>query len=175
MAYTRKSEKLINITIGAVIGVVLTVIILLYVLQQGEYKKQEVNANVLGEEIIKTKDNNKFQNTESNSNEQEIPNANAIFENDTRIQDYDMIRLPSNLKGSDYIDVRIKRITGEDYIVLAKKEVLEVEGGVIWLKINNTERQKMNRAIVETVNDKSSIYATVYIDKDKQATPDVNY
>lgn len=39
-----------------------------------------------------------------------------------RIQEYNMIVLPSQLKNGDYVDIRLSLPNGQDYIVLAKRE-----------------------------------------------------
>ena len=64
-----------------------------------------------------------------------------------RIQEYNMIALPSNLKNGDHIDIRLTMPTGQDYIVLAKKEVEGTTDTGLWLKVNEQEILTMNNAL----------------------------
>ena len=43
--------------------------------------------------------------------------------NDLRIQEYNMLRLSSQIAAEDYIDIRFRMPSGEDYIVVSKKKV----------------------------------------------------
>ena len=42
---------------------------------------------------------------------------------DQRIQEYNMIILPSELRNGDYVDIRVRFPKGQDYIVVAKKKI----------------------------------------------------
>lgn len=80
-----------------------------------------------------------------------------------RIQEYNMIVLPSQLKNGDYVDIRLSLPTGQDYIVLAKKKVLGTTQTGLWLKLDETEILMMNNAIVESyIIPGSKLYATQY-------------
>ena len=58
---------------------------------------------------------------------------------DQRIQEYNMITLPSQLKNGQYIDIRYKLPSGADYIVASKKKVLQCTADTIWLKVDEAE------------------------------------
>lgn len=91
-----------------------------------------------------------------------------------RIQEFNMIVLPSQLTNGDYIDIRIALPSGQDYIVLSKKKVLGTTSTAIWLKLTEDELLTMNSAIVEsyTING-SKLYAIEYVEPGRQeeATP----
>lgn len=93
---------------------------------------------------------------------------------DQRIQEYNMIILPSQLVNGDYIDVRFSLPSGVDYIVLAKKKVLQCTSNTIWLKLTEEEILTLNNAIVEAYQATGSkLYANVYVEAGLQeaATP----
>lgn len=78
--------------------------------------------------------------------------------NDLRKVEYNMIVLPSQIETGDYIDIRLSLPTGQDYIVVSKKEVEipQISGvdaeNTIWLKLTEDEILAMNNAIVESYN-----------------------
>ena len=76
--------------------------------------------------------------------------------NDLRKVEYNVLVLPSQLETGEYIDVRLSLPTGQDYIVVSKKqvEVPQINGvdseDTIWLKLTEDEIITMNSAIVDT-------------------------
>ena len=99
---------------------------------------------------------------------------------DVRRQEYNSFVLPMDLATGDYIDIRFMLPTGQDYIVISKKEV-EVPniGGVdsadtIWLKVGEDEILTISSAIVDAFRiEGSKLYATKYTEAgmQKAATP----
>ena len=86
-----------------------------------------------------------------------------------RIQEYNMIILPSSLKNGDHVDIRLTMPTGQDYIVLSKKEVLGTTETGLWLKLSQDEILTINNAIVESyVLPGSKLYALQYIEAGMQ-------
>ena len=84
---------------------------------------------------------------------------------DQRIQEYNMIVLPSQLVNGDYIDIRFSLPSGVDFIVLSKKKVLQCNNDTIWLKLREEEILTLNNAIVEAYQAAGSkLYATTYIE-----------
>lgn len=99
---------------------------------------------------------------------------------DLRTQEYNMLKLSSQVQTGDYIDIRLRMPSGVDYIVVSKKkvEIPEVEGvpseNTIWLKMSEEETLTMSEAIVENYMIEGSVlYTTSYIDPGLQekATP----
>ncbi|MBR3697476.1 MAG: hypothetical protein IKM97_04370 [Clostridia bacterium] len=84
---------------------------------------------------------------------------------DQRIQEYNMIVLPSQLVNGNYIDIRFSLPSGADFIVLAKKKVLQCTKDTIWLKLSEEEILTLNNVIVEAYQAVGSkLYANVYVE-----------
>lgn len=100
--------------------------------------------------------------------------------NDVRIQEYNMLVLPSQIKDEDYIDIRLRMPNGTDYIVVSKKkvEIPEIDGveslNTIRVKMAEEEILTMSSAIVEAYWATGSyLYVTTYAEPglQDQATP----
>ena len=88
---------------------------------------------------------------------------------DQRIQEYNMISLPSQMLDGSYIDIRFRLPSGEDYIVLSKKKVEQANATTIWLKVDETEILTMNNAIIEAwMITGSKLYAIEYTEPGMQ-------
>lgn len=98
---------------------------------------------------------------------------NAINK-DVRLEEYNMLKLPSTLENGDYIDVRITLPTGQDYIVISKKEVKRCSLTTVWLEVSEDEIATMSNAIIESyIMTGAQLYATRYVEPGLQvaATP----
>lgn len=94
--------------------------------------------------------------------------------NSQRIQEFNMIALPSRLVNGDYVDIRLSLPNGQDFVVLTKKEVLGTESTSIWLKLTEDELLTLNNAVVESYTiTGSKLYAIQYVEpgRQEQATP----
>ena len=109
-----------------------------------------------------------------------ISKSDNLVQNDVRKQEYNMIVLPMDLVTGDYIDVRIMLPSGQDYIVVAKKEVeIPNINGVdsedtIWINLTEDEILHMSCAIIDAYQIKGAkMYATKYTEAGMQdaATP----
>mgnify|MGYP003371892291 CR=1 FL=1 len=109
-----------------------------------------------------------------------ISKSDNFVQNDVRKQEYNMIVLPMDLTTGDYIDIRIMLPSGQDYIVVAKKEVeIPNINGVdsqdtIWVNLTEDEILHMSCAIIDAYQVKGAkIYATKYTEAGMQeaATP----
>lgn len=88
---------------------------------------------------------------------------------DLRMQEFNMILLPSQLKNGDYVDIRYSLPTGENYIVLPKKRVIYTTQTGIWLELTEDELLTIENAIVEAYAiDGSRIYAIQYVEPGMQ-------
>lgn len=74
----------------------------------------------------------------------------------TRLVEYNMLTLPSNLSVGDYVDVRFTIPSGQNYIVLSKKQVKNIQGTTITLYLTEDEILMMSGAIIESYIMKSS-------------------
>lgn len=99
---------------------------------------------------------------------------------DLRLQEYNMLRLESQIAQDDYIDVRLRLPNGLDYIVVSKKrvEIPQIDGidseNTIWIKLTEDETLAMSNAIVEAYKLEGAVlYTTKYVEPGTQekATP----
>lgn len=97
--------------------------------------------------------------------------------NDTRIQEYNMIILPSQINTNEYVDIRLRLPSGLDYIVVSKKkiEIPQIMGidsnSTICVKLNESEIQTMSNAIVEAyIMEGSILYVSKYVEPGLQKT-----
>ena len=93
---------------------------------------------------------------------------------DQRIQEYNMIILPSELRNVDYVDIRVRFPKGQDYIVVAKKKIEQCTADTIWVKLTEEEILSLGNAIVESYTaEGTKLYATTYTEPGLQnaATP----
>ncbi len=74
---------------------------------------------------------------------------------DLRKMEYNIIVLPTQLETGEYVDIRLTLPSGQDYIVISKKqvEIPQINGvdsaDTVWLKLTEAEIITMNNAIVE--------------------------
>lgn len=95
--------------------------------------------------------------------------------NDLRKQEYNMLSLPTDLVSGDFVDVRIRFGNGQDYIIVAKKQVTipTIAGapaeGVININLSEDETIAMSSAIIETYQLKTAeMYVSRYTDPGMQ-------
>ncbi|NLJ89319.1 MAG: hypothetical protein GX323_00345 [Clostridiales bacterium] len=92
--------------------------------------------------------------------------------------EYNLLYASSNLKESDYVDVRILFPNGEDYVVLSKKNLknLNHETGNCFLWLSEKEILDMAGAIVDTyMYPGSKIYTSRYLEPQLQEASVINY
>ncbi|MBB6020909.1 hypothetical protein HNR77_001971 [Paenibacillus sp. JGP012] len=99
----------------------------------------------------------------------------GITPKDLRNQEFSLVRLPLKLKKDEFVDVRIRFATGQDYIVLSKKKVEDLNNGTIWYKLSEKEILTMSSAIVDAYINDASIYALSYVDPYMQEAAIPNY
>lgn len=111
-----------------------------------------------------------------------VQNTDDTITADQRIQEYNMVVLPTQIQTGEYIDVRLRLPTGEDYIIVSKKRVeLPVVSGIdsansIWLKMSEADILAMSNAIVEAYIMKGSVlYATRYAEAGMQTAATATY
>ena len=106
--------------------------------------------------------------------------GDSVVQDDMRKQEYNMIVLPIDLVTGDYIDIRLMLPSGQDYIVISKKEVEvpNINGtdseDTIWVNLSEDEILHMSCAIVDAYRiNGSKLYATKYTEAgmQKAATP----
>lgn len=108
--------------------------------------------------------------------EEMIIEAEDITKNDIREQEYNMIVLPSKLEKNDYIDIRLSLPSGEDFIVAAKKKVLNANELTVWINVSESEILTISNAIVEAYQiSGSKLYATTYTEPGIQEFASLTY
>lgn len=87
----------------------------------------------------------------------------------TRLMEYNMITLPSTLRVGDYIDVRFTVPSGQDYIVLSKKQVMGLKETTVTLYLTEDEILMMSSAIIESyIMSASDLHAVQYVEAGMQ-------
>lgn len=104
---------------------------------------------------------------------------------DQRERQFSYISLPDKLISGDYVDIRILFPTGQDYIVLSKKRITDLEKVLdtnntitkqtIWTILDEEEIKRMGSAVVDAYVNGGEIYANEYIEPYLQEAAQVNY
>jgi len=91
--------------------------------------------------------------------------------------EYSCFYVGQNISVGDYIDVRIRFQTGEDFVILSKKKVerLSLTNATCFLMVNEMEIQRMASAIVDTVEYDAVMYCNVYPQPELQNAAVINY
>lgn len=100
--------------------------------------------------------------------------AGEGIENSTRLVEYNMLTLPSKLQVGDYVDVRFTMPSGQNYIVLSKKQVKNLQGTTVTLYLTEDEILMMSSAIIESYIMKASnlhVYQYVQAGIQEASTP----
>ena len=111
-----------------------------------------------------------------------LSKSDSMVQDDVRKQEYNMVILPTDLTTGDYIDVRLMLPSGQDYIVVSKKEVeLPMIDGIdsadtIWINLSEDETLHMSCAIYEAFRiNGAKLYATKYTEAGMQAAATPTY
>ena len=96
--------------------------------------------------------------------------------NSTRLIEYNMLTLPSTLKVGDYIDVRFTMPSGQNYIVLSKKQVMNLNNTTVTLHLTEDEILMMSGAIIESYIIKASnLHVVQYVEAGLQESSTPTY
>ena len=109
-----------------------------------------------------------------------ISKSDNTVADDVRREEYNVFVLPMDLATGDYIDVRLMLPSGQNYIVVAKKEVTipNIAGtdseDTVWLNLREDEILSISSAIVDAARiNGAKLYVTKYTEAgmQKAATP----
>ena len=109
-----------------------------------------------------------------------LSKSDNLVQDDVRKQEYNMIVLPTDLVSGDYVDIRLMLPSGQDFIVISKKEVQipqinNVDSqDTIWMNFTEEEILHMSCAIIDAYQiNGAKLYATKYTEAGMQqaATP----
>lgn len=101
-----------------------------------------------------------------------VVQSNELVTDDTRQEQYNMITLPIDLMTNDYVDIRLKTPSGQNFIVISKTQVevpMNEDGSYVpdTIRVNLREDEilAMSSAIVEAYGLKGSeLYVTKYVE-----------
>lgn len=101
----------------------------------------------------------------------------VVKEVSEREVEYSCFYVGQNIVVGDYIDIRIRFQTGEDFVVLPKKRVerLSLSNSTCFLMVNELEIQRMASAIVDVSEYDAVMYCNVYPQPELQTAAEVNY
>lgn len=117
----------------------------------------------------------------------DIPVGQTIFktmvtsvdvENDTRIQELQVVRLMQDQQEGDYVDIRIMFPNGKDMLVLPKKQIknLDLENCVFNTYLNEEEILRMASATIDAYTVTGTvIYANRYVETNLQESAEPTY
>lgn len=93
-----------------------------------------------------------------------------------RIEEFNMLQLPVDLSAGDYVDVRFQVSSGQDFIVVSHKQVINATEQTIWLQLTEEEIIFMSNAIVESyISPASTLYVAKYVEPGMQKAASVTY
>lgn len=93
------------------------------------------------------------------------------IEDDIREEEFNMFMLQSKLEKNKFIDIRIMFPNGEDFIVLSKKKIqdINIAQNTIWCWLDEREILTVSGAIVDAyINKGSKLYVVTYIEPSTQ-------
>lgn len=99
-----------------------------------------------------------------------ILSSSLLYENEkiadsARLVEFNMLTLPSTLRIGDYIDVRFTMPSGQNFIVLSKKQVMNLQDTTVSLYLTEDEILMMSAAIIESyVMKASNLQAIQYVE-----------
>lgn len=102
----------------------------------------------------------------------QIVQSDAVVTDDARIEEYNMVSLPVDLMTDDYIDIRLLLPSGQNFIVVAKKQVeipTNADGtyvaDTIRVQLTEAEVLSMSSAMVEAYGiPGAKLYANKYVE-----------
>lgn len=102
--------------------------------------------------------------------------APEAMRDDLKEEEFQLFNLNSNLMENDHVDIRLLYPNGENYIVLTKKALknLDLEGNNCYLWLTEAEILSLSSAIVDAyLNEGSKLYTSRYIEPtiQEEATP----
>ena len=111
-----------------------------------------------------------------------ISKSDNTVQDDVRRQEYNILMLPVDLATGDYVDVRLMLPSGQDYIVVSKKEVEipfvdgEDSQDTVWMDMSEDEILHLNCAIYDAYRIVGAkLYVTKYTEPGMQEASTVTY
>ncbi len=152
-----------------------------YVLEQqanGQYRRKKEYVEI-AEKAMVAKVNMK-KNTVMTL--QYVTLADEQITDDMRKTEINTVLLPANIEDGEHIDIRLRLPTGEDYIVVAKKQIELLpladtySENTMYLQLNEIEIETLSNAIVEAAMIEGAyLYANKYVEAGMQDQAKVTY
>ena len=104
--------------------------------------------------------------------------TDVVVDNDTRDYELSVANLTTDQKENDVVDIRVIFPNGEDYVILSKKQItnLNLENCVFTSQLNEEEILRFASAIVDAyMTTGARIYTTRYVEENIQETSTPNY
>lgn len=104
--------------------------------------------------------------------------TDVVVDNDTRNYEISVANLTTDQKENDVVDIRVIFPNGEDYVILSKKQItnLNLENCVFTSQLNEEEILRFASAIVDAyMTTGARIYTTRYVEENIQETSTPNY
>jgi hypothetical protein len=108
---------------------------------------------------------------------QEMVYKNGILDPSARKEESQFIKLPIRVSKGDTVDIRIVFPNGEDYIVVAKKKLQDVDAAKqqAFFEVTEEEIMLLQSALVDAYMNSAEIYMKQYVEPEMQPKPDVTY
>ncbi len=104
------------------------------------------------------------------------------YESKDRLYEFSFIKLPNILEAGDFVDIRIRFKTGEDYLIAGKKEVFSLSKSedknlnFIELALSEEELLSISSAYVDSIVEPlCEVYLDKYINAESQIANTINY
>lgn len=104
--------------------------------------------------------------------------TDVVVDNDTRDYEISVANFTTDQKENDVVDIRVIFPNGEDYVILSKKQItnLNLENCVFTSQLNEEEILRFASAIVDAyMTTGARIYTTRYVEENIQETSTPNY
>ncbi len=110
-----------------------------------------------------------------------ISKLHSYNDND-RLYEFSFIKLPNRLEVGDFVDIRIRFKTGEDYLIAGKKEIFSLSNSkdnsikYVEFALNEEELLSVSSSYVDSILEPlCEVYLDKYIDPESQLAHQSNY
>lgn len=102
-------------------------------------------------------------------------NKDDQITDEVKNQDFNWIRMHAFLEVDNYVDIHYKEKDGTDYVVAAKKKIINLSGNTFSTNITDEERPLINNATVRADVTGGTLYLTIYPEPQNQDAARVTY
>ncbi|MNS05340.1 SAF domain protein [compost metagenome] len=142
-------------------------------LSSSDLEQKEFPSDRVPSDVIPSRDSIEGKITKIALKPNTLVTSSLLYEaevatNDLRNREIGFVKIPAVLKSKDVIDVRIQFPTGQDYIILSKKKVKDLQASTLTLTLTEPEILSLSSAVVDAYLHKASIYALTYVEPEFQ-------